>query len=100
MLNNIAKLVLGLPRYAKQWLVASVDTFLCILSVWVSFYLRLGEFPAFRYATSTPVLITSTASVALAVPIFVVSGLYRAIFRYSGMPAMMTITLAMLIYGI
>jgi FlaA1/EpsC-like NDP-sugar epimerase len=38
--------------------------------------------------------------VALAIPIFVLSGLYRAIFRYSGMPAMMTMARAMLIYGV
>jgi FlaA1/EpsC-like NDP-sugar epimerase len=46
------------------------------------------------------VLITSAVSVALAIPIFLVSGLYRAIFRYSGMPAMMTMARSMFIYGI
>jgi FlaA1/EpsC-like NDP-sugar epimerase len=99
MLSYLANLVLALPRYAKQLLVMSVDIFLCLFSVWVSFYLRLGEFQAFSDVTSAPVLITSAVSLALAVPLFVVSGLYRAIFRYSGMPAMMTLVRAMLIYG-
>ena len=99
-LKHLASLVITIPRYAKQLLVLSVDTFLCLLSVWLSFYLRLGEFQAFSIVTSVPVLITSVASVALAVPIFVLSGLYRAIFRFSGMPAMMTMARAMLIYGI
>jgi FlaA1/EpsC-like NDP-sugar epimerase len=99
-LKHLAGRVIAIPRYAKQLLVISVDTFLCLLSVWASFYLRLGEFQAFSDVTSAPVLITSVASVALAVPIFVVAGLYRAIFRYSGMPAMMTMTRATLIYGI
>ena len=92
--------MIAIPRYAKQLLVLSVDTFLCLLSVWLSFYLRLGEFQAFSIISSAPVLITSVTSVALAIPIFVVSGLYRAIFRYSGMPAMMTVVRAMLIYGV
>ena len=99
MLRYLADLVLALPRYAKQLLVMSVDVFLCLFSVWVSFYLRLGEFQAFSDVTSAPVFITSAVSLALAVPLFVVSGLYRAIFRYSGMPAMMTLVRAMLIYG-
>lgn len=99
-LKHLARRVIAIPRYAKQLLVLSVDTFLCLLSVWASFYLRLGEFQAFSIVSSAPVLITSVASVALAVPIFVTSGLYRAIFRYSGMPAMMTMARAMFIYGI
>ena len=99
-LKHLAGLMIAIPRYAKQLLVTSVDTLLCLLSVWASFYLRLGEFQAFSIVSTTPVLITSAASVALAVPIFVLCGLYRAIFRYSGMPAMMTMARAMLIYGI
>ena len=99
-LKHLAGRVIAIPRYAKQLLVISVDTFLCLLSVWASFYLRLGEFQAFSDVTSAPVLITSVASVTLAIPIFAVSGLYRAIFRYNGMPAMMTMARAMLIYGI
>ena len=99
-LKHLARRVIAIPRYAKKLLAMSADTFLCLLSVWISFYLRLGEFQAFSIVSSEPVLITSVASVALAVPIFVLCGLYRAIFRYSGMPAMMTMVRAILIYGV
>ena len=99
-IKHLAMRVIAIPRYAKKLLVLSVDTFLCLLSVWASFYLRLGEFQALSIISSAPVLITSVASVALAIPIFVTSGLYRAIFRYNGMPAMMTMARAMFIYGI
>ena len=92
--------MLALPRFAKQIIVMSVDCLLCVVSVWASFYLRMGEFLVFNSATNTPVLITTAVSVALALPIFVLSGLYRAIFRYNGMPAMMAITRAIFIYGI
>ena len=35
--------VLSLPRWAKRSVVLAVDTGLCILTVWLAFYLRLGE---------------------------------------------------------
>jgi FlaA1/EpsC-like NDP-sugar epimerase len=99
-LNQIAARMLTAPRFAKRLLVMTVDTSLCVLSVWASFYLRIGEFQIFGDTITFPVLITILTSVALAIPIFMLSGLYRAIFRYSGMPAMMTMARAMLIYGI
>jgi FlaA1/EpsC-like NDP-sugar epimerase len=100
VINQLAEWVLALSRPVKQFLVITVDTCLCLLSVWMSFYLRMGEFVVFSNTTIVPVLITSAASMVLAIPIFVVSGLYRAIFRYSGMPAMMTMARATLIYGV
>jgi FlaA1/EpsC-like NDP-sugar epimerase len=100
LLNQLASRIIAMPRAAKQLLVMTVDTSLCLLSVWASFYLRLGDFLTYSNLTTLPVLVTSAASVVLAIPIFVFSGLYRAIFRYSGMPAMMTMARATLIYGI
>jgi FlaA1/EpsC-like NDP-sugar epimerase len=100
LINQIAVVVLAMSRSIKQFLVITVDICLCLLGVWMSFYLRLGEFVVFGNTTTVPVLITSATSVVLAIPIFVVSGLYRAIFRYSGMPAMMTMARATLIYGV
>jgi FlaA1/EpsC-like NDP-sugar epimerase len=100
MLNQLGSHVIAMPRDAKQLFVLTVDTSLCLISVWASFYLRLGDFLTFSNLTTLPVLVTSAASVVLAIPIFVLSGLYRAIFRYSGMPAMMTMARATLIYGI
>ena len=100
MLYRHPSVIIAIPRPVKQLLVVAVDICLCVLSVWVSFYLRLGEFLAFSSFTASPVLIASTASIVLAIPIFVWSGLYRAIFRFSGLPAMMTMARAILIYGI
>ena len=39
-------------------------------------------------------------SVSIAVPIFITFGLYRAIFRYSGWPALVSVTWAVCIYGL
>ena len=100
MVKHLAKGVLSISRPAKQLLVISADTCLCLISVWISFYLRMGEFLSLSNFLTFPVFITCLVSLLLAIPIFFVSGLYLAIFRYSGMPAMMTMARATLIYAV
>lgn len=88
--------VLGLPRFIKRFVVLFTDTSLCILSVWLAYYLRLGEF----ITLTGNALAAVAASILLALPIFIISGLYRAIFRYSGWPALLSVTRAIFIYGL
>jgi FlaA1/EpsC-like NDP-sugar epimerase len=76
--------------------VLALDASLCILSVWLAFYLRSGSFAPLSGPAIWPVV----ASVVLALPIFITSGLYRAIFRYSGLPAMVAVGRALLLYGL
>ncbi len=85
-----------MPRFSKRLIAVFVDCSLCTLSVWLAFYLRLGEF----VVLSSDALWAIYISVAIAIPIFVVSGLYRAIFRYSGWPALLAIAKATSIYSI
>jgi len=94
-LKNFVLPVLGLPRWAKIIIVASVDISLCILTVWLALYLRLGEFVQLSGTASAAAMV----SVLIALPIFVVSGLYRAIFRYSGWPALVAVARAIVIYS-
>ncbi len=88
--------LLGLPRAAKRFVALSVDLELCILTVWLAYYLRLGEF----VALSGTALWAVGASIGIALPIFIVSGLYRAIFRYSGWPALLAVARAVGIYSL
>ena len=88
--------LLSMNRPVKRLVVMSSDICLCALSVWLSFYLRLGEFAPL----AGPMLWPVGVSVGLAIPIFIFSGLYRAIFRYSGLPAMAAMARAMLLYGL
>ncbi len=88
--------LLSLPRSAKIGVVLCVDTSLIILSVWLAYYLRLGEF----ISLSDGALISLTTSIVFALPIFIISGLYRTIFRYSGWPALLTVARAIFIYGL
>jgi len=88
--------VLRLPRIAKRIVVLAVDAIFCILSVWFAYYLRLGQWVSLWGDPFIVVL----ASLAFALPTFVAFGLYRAIFRYSGWPALMTIAKACSVYSL
>jgi FlaA1/EpsC-like NDP-sugar epimerase len=99
MRMRMSKLViplLGLPRAAKRIVALSVDLGLCVLTVWLAYYLRLGEFVALSGAALWAV----GASIGIALPIFIMSGLYRAIFRYSGWPTLLAVARAVGIYGL
>lgn len=96
VLGPLARWALALPRGAKRVLVLAVDAFLCAVTVWLAFYLRLDEPPQWNMSLLWPVV----ASVVLTLPIFIRMGLYRAIFRYSGMTAMTALARASLLYGV
>lgn len=95
-LLRLAVPILALPRAAKRFIALTVDLGLCVMSVWLAYYLRLGEF----VALSGNALWAVGASIGIALPIFIVSGLYRAIFRYSGWPALVAVARAVGIYAI
>ncbi len=95
-LLKLARVFLDLPRVAKRVIALFVDCSLCIFTLWLAYYLRLGEFVALSGAGLWAVLV----SVILALPIFIISGLYRAIFRYNGWPALLAVARAVGLYGI
>lgn len=99
MKNSLLELavpILALPRVAKRIVALSVDIGLCVLTVWLAYYLRLGEF----VSLSNNAFWAVAAAVGIALPIFIVSGLYRAIFRYSGWPALLAVARAVGVYGL
>jgi len=88
--------VLELPRTTKRIVAVLVDMSLCVLTVWLAYYMRLGEF----VTLSGNALIATVVSMGLCLFIFVVFGLYRAIFRYSDWPALLTVVRAVSVYGL
>jgi FlaA1/EpsC-like NDP-sugar epimerase len=94
--SRLAASALALPRSVKRGMVLALDAALCVLAVWLAFYLRSGEW----VSLAGPAIFAVVASVVLALPVFITSGLYRAIFRYSGLPAMVAVARAMVLYGI
>jgi FlaA1/EpsC-like NDP-sugar epimerase len=102
MMSNLAALMLAMPRLAKRSIVVILDMSLCVLTVWIAYYLRLGDFVNLtgQSVWADGLVWASLASIGFAIPLFIVSGLYRAIFRYSGWPALLAVAQAIGIYSL
>lgn len=93
---SVSERVLALSRPAKRAIALLADAVLCVISVHVAYYLRTNQ-----WADLTgPMLYPAITAVILALPIFAISGLYRAIFRYSGGAAFFTIVKAVAYYAV
>ena len=99
-LNRLTMPILSLPRAIKRGIVILVDSSLCIVSVYISFYLRLGEWVPLLASSSWKPIWVAEASIVLSLPIFLTFGLYREIFRHSGWFALLTLAKAMCLYGL
>ena len=91
-INNL----LNLPRSIKTLIAISLDFTCCIFSVWFSYYLRLGILIPLSERGLDALAIT----LIISLPIFLISGLYKNIFRYSGLDSLLIVTKAITIYGI
>ena len=96
MLAPIANTALDLPRSFKRILVICVDISLCLFTVWLAYFLRLDYFVPLNGRA----LWAGLASIAIALPIFISFGLYRAVFRYVELAAFITIIKAVALYGL
>ncbi len=86
--------LLNLPRFIKRGLVIFSDTLICVLSVWLAFGLRLDQWGYFQNQQWVVFLV----AFGFALPLFVSFGLYRAIFRYVGTAAFISLTRVFAIY--
>ncbi len=87
--------LLSLPRTQKRLLAIAVDVILCVASTWAAFYLRMEEW----FVLVGSHWLAALASVLIAIPLFVRFGLYRAIFRHTGWPALIAVVRACFLYG-
>jgi FlaA1/EpsC-like NDP-sugar epimerase len=91
---SVAQHVIRLPRWAKRMLLVTVDVSLCITAVWIAYFLRLSIWtPLYGDAFWAVV-----GSLALALPIFYVFGVYRPVFRHAESTGVNQIVLASLVY--
>ena len=95
-INKIIIYFLSKPRSFKTLVAITIDLMFCILSVWFSYYLRLGSF----YPITERGYEALVISVLLFFPIFNFSGLYKSIFRYSGIYTLQKVSKATGLYGI
>lgn len=85
---------LNRSRKVKRLISLSVDILVVIVALWAAFSLRLGEF----YSPPTQQLWIFLLAPAIAVPIFIKLGLYRAVIRYIGIDALWAISRAVILF--
>ena len=94
--RNSKEKLIYLPRPLKRLMAVVLDSTLCILSVWLSYFLRLGEF----IYLADQALFVSGLSVLIAIPVFWLLGLYNEIFRFSGWPVFTNVLQAVGLYAL
>lgn len=94
LFHSLGEWFLLRPRNIKRLISVSVDILAAIVSLWLAFSLRLGEF----YAPPLQQWWLFIAAPVVAVPIFIKFGLYRAVIRYIGMDALWAIVRAVILF--
>jgi len=85
--------LLNLPRIYKQIIVIFTDFCFCLLAVWLAYVLRLD---AFNIPRSSPQFIVYLLSPVLLISGYWYLGVYRAIFRYTGISILKKLSQAVL----
>lgn len=95
-LNHELAAILKLPRLAKQGMVLVLDIVAAMITLWLAFYLRLDQI---GLPQGDQIYVYLMAVLGF-IPVFIFFGLYRTIFRYTGIPAIVTMTCAVGVYGV
>jgi FlaA1/EpsC-like NDP-sugar epimerase len=88
--------VLNWPRVSKFLLVMAMDAAFALTAMWLAFSLRFG---VLHWPSGTQWVAYGLAPM-LAIPVFIRFGLYRAIFRYTGLAALAATGQAVAVYGV
>ena len=95
-IKELPNSILSLHRYSKRSIAIITDIGLCVLCTWLAFTLRLEELILFKDFNIYPALI----SIFIAIPTFWLFGLYRTIFRYTGLSIIFNILASTFTYGL
>lgn len=88
-LDRLRSRLLALPRTLKRLLQVAVDLLLVWLALWLAFVLRLGGSEGVEPLGGHAWLFVLAP--LLAIPLYIRSGLYRAVLRYVGNDALWTL---------
>lgn len=88
--------LLSLDRRSKRILALASDCILCVVSVLISFSIRIGEWFLF----TPPVNSVIIAALIVWIPVSNTTGVYRTIFRFAGSGTMITIARSTLFYSL
>ena len=89
-----------MPRWAKRSLAIFTDASLCIIAVWLAFYMRLDEWVRLFDGPQYRADLASGVALLLALPLFITHGFYRVIFRHSNLLAVHLVVRAFVLYGL
>ncbi|UCP00907.1 polysaccharide biosynthesis protein [Metapseudomonas lalkuanensis] len=92
MIEMMREWLLRLPRRYKRLLQVTVDVMLVWIALWLAFVVRLGT-DELVHPLGGHAWLFAVAPV-LAIPLYVKFGMYRAVMRYFGNDALVTITKA------
>jgi len=98
--NNLVDPILALPRWVKRVLAIVTDICLCIIAVWLAFYLRFDEWIRLFDSPNYRPDLAAGVALLIAIPLFVTHGFYRVIFRYSNLLAVNMVMRAFVLYGL
>jgi FlaA1/EpsC-like NDP-sugar epimerase len=85
--NRLARAFFNLPRRQKQAIMVVADLFLLPLAIWAGYAIRLGDWQPDMEHGKWLLLLAPVVSI----PVFIVLGLYRAVIRYIGSRALLTV---------
>ena len=95
-LNFPSHPILAWSRSAKRSVVVALDIVMSLFAMWMAFTLRLDTL---HWPEGVQWVIYALGPL-LSIPIFVRFGLYRAIFRYTGLAALTATAQAVAVYGL
>ena len=95
MLQGPSEKILKLPRSAKRAIALVIDAAICLTTVALAYWLRLGDW----ILPTSNQLWSYALPILVAIPMFIRFGLYRAIFRYVGWSALMSVVRACALFG-
>ncbi|WP_417621980.1 polysaccharide biosynthesis protein [Parasphingorhabdus sp.] len=96
VITSALEKIAQLARWKKKAIVVLLDIMLCVQSIWIAYSLRIGVWVLWDIAVQKMVLICLLTMI----PVFALSGVYRAIFRYAGTGMMKTLARSFAIYTV
>jgi FlaA1/EpsC-like NDP-sugar epimerase len=96
--GRLSEPLLALPRSIKRLIVVTLDVMLCLFATWLAFFLRLDESVRLYGEVFWRADWASLISIVLALPLFVIHGFYRVIFRHANLVAIHLVARAFVLY--
>lgn len=101
VLQKVRFYLLAAPRAVKRIVVMLLDTALLALSVWLAYFLRVGEFLSLTRQTAEHLPISAViVGLVVSTPLMFVFGVYRQVFRFSGFTSMIAVIKALAVYTV